>query len=64
MKKIKKMEKKIYLNNTSLEDLELIKNDIKNLNDFYSKTFKPNIETNFQQLKQENNIKKEDESKA
>ena len=53
------MEKKIYLNNTSLEDLELIKNDIKNLNDFYSKTFKPNIETNFQQLKQENNIKKE-----
>ena len=34
------MEKKTYLNNTSLEDLSLIKNDIKNLNDYYSKTFK------------------------
>ena len=34
------MEKKIYLNNTTLEDLESIKNDIKNLNDFYSKTLK------------------------
>ena len=34
------MEKKIYLNNSTLEDLESIKNDIKNLNDFYSKTLK------------------------
>ena len=33
------MEKKVFLNNTSLEDLELIKNDIQNLNDYYTKAF-------------------------
>lgn len=39
------MDKKIYLNNTTLDDLESIKKDIQNLNDFYSKTFiKPKIE--------------------
>ena len=30
-----KMEQKTYLNNTTLEDLESIKNDIQNLNEFY-----------------------------
>ena len=47
------MEKKTYLNNTTLEDLSLIKNDIKNLNDYYSKTFKQS----------QNNAQKENEEK-
>ena len=34
------MEKKTYLNNISPEDLSLIKTDIQNLNDYYTKTFK------------------------
>ena len=40
------MEAKIYLNNTTLEDLESIKNEIQNLNDFYSKTFKESDQSN------------------
>ena len=48
------MEKKTYLNNTSLEDLSLIKNDIKNLNDYYSKAFKQS---------QNNNQNQKEESK-
>ena len=53
------MEKKTYLNNTSLEDLSLIKNDIKNLNDYYSKTFKQS-QNNAQKQNEE---KEEEESK-
>jgi hypothetical protein len=34
------MEQKLYLNNTTLEDLESIKKDIRNLNDYYSKITK------------------------
>ena len=40
------MEAKIYLNNTTLEDLESIKNDIQNLNEFYSKKFKESDQPN------------------
>ena len=50
------MEKKSYLNNTSLEDLTLIKNDIQNLNDYYSKTFN-------QFPKNDQNKKEKEESK-
>ena len=50
------MEKKSYLNNTSLEDLTLIKNDIKNLNDYYSKAFNPSQKT--EQIKKEDSQKK------
>ena len=48
------MQQKAYLNNTSKEDLELIKNDIQNLNDYYTKSFPKhqNIESN-QQPKEE-----------
>ena len=53
------MEKKAYLNNTSLEDLSLIKNDIKNLNDYYSKTFKQS-QNNAQKPKEK---EEEEESK-
>lgn len=34
------MEQKLYLNNTTLEDLESIKKDIQNFNDYYSKITK------------------------
>ena len=51
------MEKKSYLNNTSLEDLTLIKNDIKNLNDYYSKTFNPSQKN--EQIKKEDSKQKE-----
>ena len=51
------MEKKSYLNNTSLEDLTLIKNDIKNLNDYYSKTFSPSQKN--EQIKKEDSKQKE-----
>ena len=53
------MEKKTYLNNTSLEDLSLIKNDIKNLNDYYSKTFKQS-----QNNAQKPNEEKEEEEES
>ena len=33
------MQQRAYLNNTSKEDLELIKNEIQNLNDYYTKSF-------------------------
>ena len=54
-------EKKIYLNNTSLEDLESIKKDIQNLNEFYSKTFtkpKNDNQPNSNKEKNENISKK------
>ena len=50
-----KKEQKIYLNNTSLEDLESIKKDIQNLNDFYSKKFKTEKSQNQQDNQKENN---------
>ena len=48
------MQQRAYLNNTSKEDLELIKNEIQNLNDYYTKSFPKhqNIESN-QQPKEE-----------
>ena len=51
------MEKKAFLNNTSLEDLTLIKNDLKNLNDYYSKTF--NQSQKNEQIKKEDSKQKE-----
>ncbi len=56
-------EKKIYLNNTSLEDLESIKKDIQNLNEFYSKTFtKPKNDNQPNSNKEKNeNLSKEKE---
>ena len=47
------MEKKTYLNNISPEDLSLIKTDIQNLNDYYTKTFKSS----------QNNPKEKEDSK-
>ena len=49
------MQQRAYLNNTSKEDLDLIKNDIQNLNDYYTKAFQKsqNIQSN-QQKKEEN----------
>lgn len=49
------MEQKIYLNNTTLEDLESIKKDIQNFNDYYSKTFKNENIENPPISKKENN---------
>ena len=48
------MQQRAYLNNTSKEDLDLIKNDIQNLNDYYTKAFQKsqNIQSN-QQKKEE-----------
>ena len=48
------MQQRAYLNNTSKEDLDLIKNDIQNLNDYYTKAFQKsqNIKSN-QQKKEE-----------
>ena len=52
---MEKMEQKIYLNNTTLEDLESIKKDIQNFNDYYSKTFKNEINENQSNSKKEKN---------
>ena len=51
------MQQKAYLNNTSKEDLELIKNDIQNLNDYYTKAFQKsiNIQSNQQQKEESQN---------
>ena len=59
-------EKKIYLNNTSLEDLESIKKDIQSLNDFYSKTFqsqKNDIQPNINKVKNEILSKEKEDQK-
>ena len=52
---MEKMEQKTYLNNNTLEDLESIKKDIQNLNEFYSKTFQNKKNDNQENLKKENN---------
>ena len=59
------MEKKSYLNNTSLEDLTLIKNDIQNLNDYYSKTFNqfPKNDPNKKEEEKEESKQNEPETK-
>ena len=57
------MEKKTYLNNTTLEDLSLIKNDIKNLNDYYSKTFKQS-QNNAQKQNEEQEESKQNEPQS
>ena len=59
------MEKKSYLNNTSLEDLTLIKNDIQNLNDYYSKTFNqfPKNDQNKKEEEKEESKQNEPETK-
>ena len=49
------MEQRPYLNNTSIEDLEQIKNDIQNLNEYYSKSFKSS------QINPQNQIKKDEQ---
>ena len=51
------MQQRAYLNNTSKEDLELIKNDIQNLNDYYTKAFQKsqNIPPNQQQKEESQN---------
>ena len=59
-------EKKIYLNNTSLEDLESIKKDIQSLNDFYSKIFqsqKNDIQPNINKVKNEILSKEKEDQK-
>ncbi len=57
------MQQRTYLNNTSIEDLELIKNDIQNLNDYYAKAFEKSEKSQNIQSNQPHPQQKQEEIK-
>ena len=57
------MQQRAYLNNTSIEDLELIKNDIQNLNNYYAKAFEKSEKSQNIQSNQPQPQQKQEENK-